>query len=320
MKIGNLELQGNVFLAPMAGITDPPFRKVVQRFGVSALWTEMISAQAVIRSDALCRTMSLEEHAVPTIFQIYGNVPEVMAEAAARTQALGAAAVDINMGCPVRKIVGKGCGAALMRDLSLAGRVVEAVRGAVSIPVTVKMRAGWDDNDRNAVDLAKIAESEGADALVIHARNRAQKHSGPASMEMIRDVKLAVSIPVIGNGGVMAVEDAFAMMEQTGCDGVMVGRGALGRPWLPGRILTEFLCGPFPEGSATFMEVIRAHYQYQLEFSGLLNAIRRMRKHLAWYSRGFPGGAEFRWSVFRMEDPERVFETVERFFGEVVIS
>jgi len=321
MKIGNVDLEGSVVLAPMAGITDPPFRRTVQRFGVSALWTEMISAHGLVIGRMAGPTMDLEGHHAPTFFQIYGHDPVIMSEAAGIIQDRGAAAVDLNMGCPSRKVVKNGGGVALMKDLPLAGRIVAAVRRAVKIPLTVKIRSGWDEEAPNAPDLARTAEGEGADAIVVHARSRSKRHSGPASMSIISQVKEAVMIPVIGNGGIVTAENAHAMTARTGCDGVMVGRGALGRPWLPGTILGRF--SPGPEGfgpKITFFDVIREHYAYQLQWTDLLRGVRRMRKHLVWYSRGFPGAAGFRRTVLRMEDPVHVMESVEEFFGKVVIS
>ncbi|MEJ2717659.1 MAG: tRNA-dihydrouridine synthase family protein, partial [Deltaproteobacteria bacterium] len=237
MRIRGLELTGRTVLAPMAGITDPPFRRTVQRFGVSALWTEMMSAHALAVARKTFRTMNLEGHEVPTVFQICGYEPEVMADAARIVQDRGAAAVDINMGCPVRKIVQKGAGAALMKNLPLAGRILSAVRRAIGIALTVKIRSGWDEKDPNAAAFARVIEDAGADAVVVHARTRSQLHSGPASLNIVSEVKEAVKIPVIGNGGILSVDDAESMTKLTGCDGVMVGRGALGRPWLPGKIL-----------------------------------------------------------------------------------
>jgi len=321
MRIGNLELEGNVVLAPMAGITDPPFRRIVQRFGVSALWTEMISAEGVLASRGTPTTLDLRGHQSPTFFQIHGKDPISMSEAARRLQGLGAAAVDINMGCPARRVVGRGAGAALMKDLSLAGRIVAAVRKALAVPLTVKIRAGWDEENRNAAAVAHVIEEEGADAVIVHGRYRSQTHSGPSSFSVVAEVKQTVKIPVIGNGGILTAGDAVAMVEQTGCDGVMVGRGALGRPWLPGKILA----GPFSRlrdcGEAvTYLEVIREHFRAHLDLWDVFTAVHRMRKHLGWYSKGFFGGAEFRRSVFREEDPVRIMDSVEQFFGKAVVS
>jgi tRNA-dihydrouridine synthase B len=321
MKIGNLEIHGNVFLAPMAGITDTPFRCLVQSFGVSAVWTEMLHAAAVAGNRNTLRTVDLEGHVVPTVFQISGKDPGMMAEAANRMQDLGAAAIDVNMGCPARKIVGRGEGAALMKDVSLAGRLIASIRRVLKVPLTAKIRSGWDETSQNAAQVARVLESEGADALIVHPRSRSHKHSGPPALSVIREVKQSVGIPVIGNGGILDVQDAVTMVEQTGCDGVMIGRGALGRPWLPGQILVRF--GWDSNGSTrftTFFDVIREHLQTQVRWWGATGAVLRMRKHFAWYSRGFPGGAEFRKKVFRLEDVDEVLDCVEKFFGKVMIS
>lgn len=321
MRIGNLEVLGNVLLAPMAGITDPPFRKTVQRFGVSALWTEMISAEGLIKGRAAFPTMDLGGHTVPTVFQIFGKNPDVMAEAARMVEGRGAAAVDINMGCPSRKIVKRGAGAALLKDLPLAAAIVRAVRKSVQIPLTVKIRSGWDEKTQNAPIVARLLESEGADAIVLHSRCRSRLHSGEASLEMIREVGKAVGIPVIGNGGITSEQDATSMIADTQCDGVMVGRGALGRPWLPGRILEHLGHPPvFHRGTIPLTDVIRDHFFYHLDWWDTRTTIRRMRKHWGWYSKGFSGGTEFRRAIFREEDPKRVILSVEDFFGKAVVT
>ncbi|MBI5571833.1 MAG: tRNA dihydrouridine synthase DusB [Desulfomonile tiedjei] len=319
MRIGNLELQGNVFLAPMAGITDSPFRRVVQGFGVSALWTEMISADGILRSPQAFATTELSGHLVPTIFQIYGTNPAVMAEAALRVVNRGAAAVDVNMGCPARNIVHKGAGAALMKDLPLAARIVATIRSATERPLTVKIRSGWDEQTQNAATFAQAMESEGADAIVVHSRSRSRRHSGPASMEVLQQVKDSVHIPVIGNGGIQEVHDAADMVERTGCDGVMVGRGALGRPWLPGRILKRLAAGaPAEEEKIPVVDVVRLHFRLQLESLERKRAVYRMRKHLGWYSKGLASGTEFRRLVFRELDPDRVLDLVTTWFADYV--
>lgn len=321
MKIGKLELQGNVFLAPMAGITDPPFRKTVQRFGISALWTEMISADGLVKGRATFPTMDLSGHSVPTIFQICGKNPDVMAEAARIVEERGASAVDINMGCPAKKVVQKGAGAALMRDLPLAAGIVRAVRKAVGIPLTVKIRSGWDERTQNAPIAARLLESEGADAIVLHSRCRSRLHSGQVSLQMIREVRKSVGIPVIGNGGIRCEQEASDMIADTHCDGVMVGRGALGRPWLPGRILERLGHSvPFEDKAIPLTEVIRDHFRYHLDWWDTQTTVRRMRKHWGWYSKGYSGGTEFREKIFREVDPERVISSAEDFFGKAMVS
>lgn len=320
MKIGSLNLEGNVFLAPMAGFTDPPFRRVVQRFGISSLWTELISAHALTVARKAFRTMDLTGHRVPTLFQIYGTHPQIMAEAARRIQEMGATALDINMGCPVKKVVRQGGGAALLRNLPLIAEIVSAVRRVLRIPLTAKIRSGWQEGKPNALAVARILEQEGADAVVVHARSRSKGHSGPVSLDTVAEVKQAVSIPVIGNGGILNEEDAGTMIKRTGCDGVMIGRGALGRPWIPGRILRA-LSGqsPVSNGRERLFPVIRDHFQYQLEMGDMATGVRLMRKHLVWYSKGIPGGALFRREALQMEDPGRIMETIEEFFGKVMI-
>ncbi len=246
MKIGPLEVDGNVFLAPMAGITDPPFRRVVQQFGVSAVWTEMISAPGLVKNPDAFGTMDLNGHVVPTVFQIYGTDPETMAEAARIVVDKGAAGLDINMGCPARKIVFKGAGAALMQDVPLASRIVRAVRRAVPVALTVKIRSGWCADNQNAPEFAQAMEAEGADGVIVHSRSRSVRHSGPVSLDILEAVKNAVRIPVIGNGGITGTQDALDMLRRSGCEGVMVGRGALGRPWMPWTILNALSGTDFP--------------------------------------------------------------------------
>lgn len=318
MNIGTLQVNGNVFLAPMAGITDTAFRKVVRRFGVSAVWTGMMSAQGLVKNPNAFRIMDLDGNMVPTVFQIYGRDPDVMAEAARVVADQGAAAVDINMGCPVRKVVFKGYGAALMQNVSLASRIVRSVRRAARTALTVKIRSGWCEQDQNAPEFARAMEAEGADAVIVHSRSRSAAHSGPVSMDILRKVKNSVRIPVIGNGGITGIHDALDMMSRSGCEGVMVGRGALGRPWAPGRILKALANGSsVEERTISLSEVIGTHFRYQLEAIDGLRAVRRMRKHLVWYSTGLSCGAEFRRQVFRVEDPEEVMQIVEKWFDRV---
>jgi tRNA-dihydrouridine synthase B len=321
MKIGTLQVNGNVFLAPMAGITDTAFRKVVQQFGVSAVWTEMMSAQGLVKNRHVFRTMDLDGHVVPTVFQIYGRDPDVIAEAARVVIDQGAAAVDINMGCPARKIVFKGYGAALMQNISLASRIVRSVRRAAPVALSVKIRSGWSEREQNAPEFARAMEAEGADAVIVHSRSRNVRHSGPVSLDILREVKNAVRIPVIGNGGITGIHDALDMMSRSGCEGVMVGRGALGKPWTPGKILKALEKGSsVEERTISLSEVIRRHFRYQLETIEVLRAVHRMRKHLVWYSNGLSCGAEFRRQVFRVEEPDEVMQLVEKWFDRVTVQ
>lgn len=321
MKIGSLEVAGNVFLAPMVGITDPPFRKIVRKFGVSAVWTEMLSADGIARAWSSFRTMEIQSRDIPTVVQIAGNDPAVMAEAAKRIQDIGAAAIDVNMGCPVKKVVNRGAGAALMRNVGLAGRIVAAMRKVLNVPLTVKIRSGWDEKNPNAAAIARVIEAEGANALVVHSRTRSMAHSGPPSLDVLKEVKESVGIPVIGNGGILRVEDAITMVARTGCDGVMVGRGAVGRPWLPGWILEESTgrCG-ISDRLVTFLDVIREHFGYMLDWWDSRTAVHHMHKHLAWYSKGFAEGSAFRRTVFTLDDPDDIMNFAEKFFGRTAIS
>jgi tRNA-dihydrouridine synthase B len=315
MYIGTLDVKGNVFLAPMAGITDSAFRGVVKRFGVSAVWTGMLSAQGLVKHRSAFRITEPDGNEAPTVFQIYGREPDVMANAARVLIDHGAQAVDINMGCPARQVVFKGYGAALMQNVSLASRIVRCVRRAVPVALTVKIRSGWSEQDQNAPQFARAMEAEGADAVIVHSRSRFVRHSGPVSMDILRQVKNRVRIPVIGNGGVTGIDDALNMMKQSGCDGVMLGRGALGRPWVPGMILKALEAAPsHKEQTINLSEVVGEHFRRQLETTDGLRAVRRMRKHLVWYSNGLSCGAEFRRQVFRVDDPEEALRLVEQWF------
>ncbi len=320
MKIANLELNGNVFLAPMAGITDAPFRRIVQHFGVSALWTEMISAHAALRSRKSLETVDLTGHSVPTFFQIVGKDPGIMSDAANLLEGLGASAIDINMGCPARKVVGSGSGAALMKDLDLACKIIRSVRKSISVPLTVKMRLGWDDKSFTAPELSVMAEQEGVDAVVIHGRSRSAGHSGPVAAELIAEIKSVISIPVIANGGINQLEDAVSLVNLSRCDGIMVGRGALGRPWLLQMILATLQKEEKVLVEEPVSDTICRHFMDQLETFGTKVGLQRMRKHLGWYSKGFPNGTDFRFQVFREMDSDAVIDVIRNFFGKVAIS
>ncbi len=297
MQIGAITLENNIVLAPMAGVTDKAFRMIAKPFGPALMYTEMVSGKGLHYKSA--RTGSLLEVAEaekPVAAQIFGHEPEIMGEIATNALQSGAVMIDINMGCPAPKIVKNGDGCALMKNPVLAGKVIAAVRQAVSAPVTVKFRLGWDDAHQNAVDFAKMAEESGADAVTVHGRTREDFYSGMANWSAIAAVKEAVRIPVIGNGDVVDGPSAKALLDQTGCDGVMVGRAAQGNPWIFREILHYLKTGeilPPPtieERCAKALEHLALLLRCKGEHRGILEG----RKHMAWYLRGIPGGALFR--------------------------
>ncbi|HUT51178.1 MAG TPA: tRNA dihydrouridine synthase DusB [Alphaproteobacteria bacterium] len=318
INIGPLELRSPVVLAPMSGVTDQPFRAQVRGFGAGLVVSEMIASQAMIRETRRHMLKSTTDCAAeyPMSVQIAGCEPTTMAEAARLSEARGAAVIDINFGCPVKKVVGKLAGSALMRDLNQAARIIRAVVGAVSVPVTVKMRTGWDDAHRNAPELARIAEDLGVAMIAVHGRTRTQAYKGKADWAYISEIKRAVSVPVLANGDIVSVADARACLARSGADGVMIGRGAYGRPWFVSQIM-QALAGepvsPTPGPAARLNAALR-HYEAMLEHYGLERGIKVARKHLAWYCAGLPGAAEARAHLFRLEDAGAVTECLRSFF------
>lgn len=298
MKIGNIEITGRAALAPMAGVTDMAYRQVCYGFGAAYTVTEMVSAKAVEFGDKKTAAIAdIQGDKGPVFIQIFGDSPETMALAAGKVARLGPAGIDINMGCPVPKVAGNGAGSALLKDPRKCGEIVRAVKGAAGLPVTVKLRAGWDGTSINAVEVAKICEQAGADAICVHGRTRDQMYQGRADWGIIRQVKEAVSVPVIGNGDVTGAQSARNLLMETGCDMVMVGRGALGNPWVFRQInayLTEsctILPGP---GLAERLVAMRKHIGLAVEYKGEARAMREARKHVGWYLHGLRGAAEFR--------------------------
>lgn len=309
MKIGNVELENNVFLAPMAGVTDMPFRILCKEQGCGLVYTEMASAKGMhYNSEKSFKLTEIDSREKPAAIQIFGSDPEIMAEIAQKLNGTDAAIIDINMGCPTPKITKNGEGSALMLNTRLAGEIIKAVVNASAKPVTVKMRKGWDEDSVNAVELAKIAEENGASAVAVHGRTRNQFYSGKADWEIIRKVKESVSIPVIGNGDIFEPRDAKAMFEYTGCDAVMVGRGAQGNPWIFKRILHYLEKGEIlPEPSpCEKINTIMRHMDMLISLKGERMGVLEMRKHIAWYIKGMRNSTSIREQVFKLTSPDQI--------------
>ncbi len=315
MKIGNTELPKTAALAPLAGVADRAMREISREYG--ACWTvgEMASSKGLsFGSKKSAELLQIGEAERPTAIQLFGSEPETMAQAAQMALEYAPEAIDINFGCPVPKVAGNGCGSAMMKTPELAGRIVEAVVRAVDLPVTVKFRAGWDSEHINAVEFAKICEQAGAAALTVHGRTRMQMFAPPVDLNIIREVKQAVSIPVIGNGDVDSPEAAKRMYDETGCDLVMVGRGAMGNPWLFRRIehymrTGELLPEPTPEER---MAVLKRHVELLCEYKGEYVGMREARKHASWYIKGMRGAAEFRRECGEITAPEGLERLIDR--------
>ncbi len=298
MRIGDVEIQGRAALAPMAGVTDSACRQICQGFGTAYTVTEMVSAKAIQYGDKKSRELAdLSHDQGPVFLQIFGDDPQVMASAAQSLLDLGPAGFDINMGCPVPKVAGNGCGSALMKDPQRCGEIVATVKAAVPVPVTAKMRLGWDQEHKNVVEVARICQQAGADAVCVHGRTRDQMYAGKADWQAIRQVKESLSIPVIANGDVTDAFSAAKLLEETGCDLVMVGRGALGNPWVF-RQINAYLSEEFrlipPPGLAERILVIRRHIGLLCQYKGEARGMREARKHVGWYLHGMRGAAEFR--------------------------
>lgn len=311
MNIGNVKLKNSYILAPMAGVTDLPFRLLCREQGAGLLCMEMISAKALIyknRNTKLLLEIHPEEF--PVSLQLFGSEPDVICEAARQIEHLPFQILDINMGCPVPKIVKNGEGSALMNQPKLVHQIVKTLVQAIDKPVTVKIRKGFDDQHVNAVEIAKIIEDAGAAAVAVHGRTREQYYSGKADWEIIARVKEAVSIPVIGNGDVTSGEAALEMRRQTGCDGVMVGRGAQGNPWIFSELAEYERTGKMPErpGLDEIREMMLRHARLQIQYKGEYLGIREMRKHVSWYTKGLPGSAKLREAINRTESYEELKE------------
>ncbi|RNC28715.1 MAG: putative tRNA-dihydrouridine synthase [Candidatus Dichloromethanomonas elyunquensis] len=319
MKLGNYSINKPVFMAPMAGITDKAFREIIQLTGGKYAFTEMISDNALLHQNSKTyRMLNLDGEQEPRIVQLFGSDPEQMAKAAIIVEENNANVIDINMGCPTPKIVKNGEGAALLKNLNLAEKIAHAVVNAVKIPVTVKIRLGWDDSGIVALELASRLEDAGICMISVHARTREQYYSGKADWKWIGKVKKNVHIPVIGNGDIQSPQDALRMIRETGCDGVMIARGALGNPWLIGRTQHFLETGEFlPEpGEESKLNVLLNHFEKLLEYKGEKIGLNEIRKHAAWYIKGRRNAAEYRKEIMTTQNPNSMRAIFQKIFLE----
>ncbi len=319
LRIGNVTLENNVVLAPMAGVTDLPFRLLCKEQGAGLICMEMVSAKAIYYNNKNTEElMAIHPDETPVSLQLFGSDADIIAEMAQRIEERPFSILDINMGCPVPKVVNNGEGSALMKNPKLVEEILTKLVKAIQKPVTVKIRKGFNDQSVNAVEIARIAEGCGAAAVAVHGRTREQYYSGQADWDIIAAVKDAVKIPVIGNGDVVDAKSAEALLRHTGCDGVMIGRAAQGNPWIFQEITTYLETGLIPPRptNGQIKDTIIRHAKLQLAYKGEYTAVREMRKHLSWYTTGYPNSARFRQMINSMESMDQLLESVEEIFKE----